>query len=472
MADELDPRLEARLRDALRAEADALPLTVSEGDVLRERDRRRHRRWALPASLLGAAAVVTLLVVGGALWRATPDEVAASLAPSPSPSASPRPLATYDELARILDESLVVPWTVAAQGEGPAADAGDGKITTVLGTVGVYQFIDYALDCTGGDIEIRVMSGDTAGFGYKGACDQHPILITDGAGSADPDSRVEVVATKDVRWRVIVEESAPASGEPSVPPSVPPSLPPVPALGFDSTLRGALRGSAGPSDVTTIDAPIAPGSTIAIAFACAGGGLVHLTVDGVAEDAACVASNILEFVPGGGDRSVVMISADQDVLLDLEFRSYTPAQKGESFTPPVATLSSGSGTTTGVKACGGALTLPGGQGQWDDCSPKWLAIPEARALHVPVNGAIAATLPDGWTITDVTATYVPNADTLPPPTGADGALLGSSAGGGPAGFTIPAPPTGDWAVRAVISGKAGDGTLISFPYIFRVMVGP
>jgi hypothetical protein len=467
MADELDPRLEARLREALRAEADALPFTVNEQDVLRERDRRGHRRWAPPASLLGAAAVVTLLVVAGAIWRATLDEVAASPSASPSAWASPRPLATYDELTRMLDESLIVPWTVAAQGEGPAADAGDGKITTVLGTVGVHHFIDFALDCTGGDIEIRVMSGDSAGFGYKSACGPRPIMITDGMGSADPDSRVEVVATKDVRWRVIVQASAPASGEPSVAPS----LPPVPALGFDSTLRGVLHGSAGPSDVTTLDAPVAPGSTIAIAFACWGGGLVHLTVDGVAEDAACVASNSLEFVPGGGDRSVVMISANQVVLLDMEFRSYTPAQKGEPFTPPVATLSNGSDTTTGVKACGGDLTLPGGQGKSDDCSPRWLAVPEARALHVPINGAMVATLPDGWTITDVTATYVPNADTLPPPTGADGAQLGSSAGGGPAGFTMPAPPAGDWAVRAVISGKAGDGTLISFPYIFRVMVG-
>jgi len=465
MADELDPRLEARLREALRAEADALPFTVSEQDLFRERDRRRHRRLALPASLLAAAAVVTLLVVVGAMLRAAPDEVAASLAPSPS--ASPRPLATYDDLARILDESLVVPWTVVAQGEGPAAGAGGGKITTVLGTVGVHHFIDFALDCTGGDIEIRVMSGDTAGFGYKSACGPRSIMITDGMGSADPDSRVEVVATTDVRWRVIVEASAPASGEPTVAPS----LPPVPALGFDSTLRGKLAGPAGPGDVITLDAPVAPGSTIAIAFACAGGGMVHLTVDGVAEEAACVASNIMEFAPGGGDRSVVTISANQDVLLDLEFRSYTPAQKGE-FTPPVATLSNGSGTTTGVKACGGGLTLPGGQGQWDDCSPRWLAIPEARALHVPINGTIVATLPDGWTITDVTATYVPNADTLQSPTDADGTLLGWSAGGGPTGFTIPAPPSGDWAVRAVISGKAGDGTLISFPYIFRVVVGP
>ena len=60
MADELDPRLEARLRTVLRAEADALPFTMRADQVAgRLAERRRasdRRRFAVVA----AAAVVAV----------------------------------------------------------------------------------------------------------------------------------------------------------------------------------------------------------------------------------------------------------------------------------------------------------------------------------------------------------------------------------------------------------------------------
>ena len=112
MADELDPRLEVRLRAALHADGDALPLLIREQDVLRARRRRRGRRLAVPASLLGAAAIVAVLVATGVLGRGEPADVGAT--PSPSPSPSEVPLASYEELLGLIGPGA----SAAIQGEG------------------------------------------------------------------------------------------------------------------------------------------------------------------------------------------------------------------------------------------------------------------------------------------------------------------------------------------------------------------
>ena len=87
MADELDPRLEASLRAALHHEADQLPLLIRSEDIERARRRRGGRRFALPASLLGLAAVLAILVATGGIGRLLQGNVAASPSPLRSPNA-------------------------------------------------------------------------------------------------------------------------------------------------------------------------------------------------------------------------------------------------------------------------------------------------------------------------------------------------------------------------------------------------
>ena len=60
MPDELDPRLEARLRDALHHEADALPFTLTISDLEATRRERRsvRARLRLPGSLPAAGMVL------------------------------------------------------------------------------------------------------------------------------------------------------------------------------------------------------------------------------------------------------------------------------------------------------------------------------------------------------------------------------------------------------------------------------
>jgi hypothetical protein len=90
-----------------------------------------------------------------------------------------------------------------AKGEGPVPGASDFILTTDLGTIGAVEDIQLALDCIGGDIEIRVMAGDTVQAGYKRACGPAVTVEDLVVAAPDPHAKVVVVATKDVQWRLL-----------------------------------------------------------------------------------------------------------------------------------------------------------------------------------------------------------------------------------------------------------------------------
>ena len=441
MADDLDQRLEARLRAALHAEADVLPLLVGAHDVELARQRNRGWRHALPASLFGMAAVVAIIVIVGGAWRLSQSIVATSPAISAAPSQ--RELASYADLEATLGETAPS-MPVVARGEQPASgEAATGTVTVEVASIGAYDYLNFAIDCTGGEYRIAVLDSDTEVFSASGACGAHPLVWTDGVGSSAEVNRITVAADTSVEWRLVATGSgssitplptiAPTGllsydemsayalstiellrneGVGTSPPgpvefgevagrfnlefvlectgagevrvavrgggatsdvgrygcggpgtilwtALEPALiaashasvvvdapmgtpwrllvydhssdlrsePAAPDLGFESTLLGTMSGTFGANETAPVEASVvAPGATLVVAFGCDGQGLIHLVVDGIARDAACLESNMMEFVPAGTGPSHLEIAPDHVVRLDLELRSYTREQ--------------------------------------------------------------------------------------------------------------------------------------------------
>lgn len=202
MADELDSRLEASLRAALHHEADAIPLLIRAQDIRRERRMRRGRRLAVPASLLGAAAVVAVLIATGVLGRGDPTGVGAS--PSPSPSATPRPLASNEDLGRLIG---VAPEYLLS-GEHPDADPGGKPVSKAIGTVFGAGSAQYAVHCLGGSIDlVAAVDGKEIGTtrincNVKAFKATLPLSLT----GAAPEGGVALTVTSapEVRWRIVI----------------------------------------------------------------------------------------------------------------------------------------------------------------------------------------------------------------------------------------------------------------------------
>ncbi len=230
MADELDPRLETSLRKALHAEADQLPLLIRSDDIKRARRRRRGKRLALPASLLGFAAVLAILVATGAIGRDHDGKVAAS----PSPSATPRALASYEDLGQLLDRAPVD----LLRGEHAEADPGGEPVSIELGAVSGLATLDYAVHCLGGSIDlVAKVKGNELGT-LRINCNIKPFdgtLLLSLTGEA-PEGPVALTATSapEVRWRIVV----------STVPEATPSATPDPGLASYADLERILVDTA------------------------------------------------------------------------------------------------------------------------------------------------------------------------------------------------------------------------------------
>jgi len=205
MADELDPRLEASLRAALHHEADQLPLLIRSEDIERARRRRGGRRFALPASLLGLAAVLAILVATGGIGRLLQGNVAAS--PSPLPTATDRPLASYELLLGMLGVAKA-----DLQGEQPASATAGDPVTVELGTLTAPGSVRYAIHCLGGPVTLVLDDGGPNPDIVQTDCAAQPVAL-DLQGSASP-YRVSVTASPAVGWRIVLVASAGAAGIP------------------------------------------------------------------------------------------------------------------------------------------------------------------------------------------------------------------------------------------------------------------
>ncbi len=127
MADELDPRLEARLRTALRAEADALPFTIRADQVA---DRLADRRRASDRRRFAVIAAAAVFAVGAAAFGLSLSRIPGPAAVSPSPvtpSSSPEPSSTPSLAADCVaaDDPATVPGLDFVDGTGALITSGE-----------------------------------------------------------------------------------------------------------------------------------------------------------------------------------------------------------------------------------------------------------------------------------------------------------------------------------------------------------
>ena len=127
MADESDPRLEARLRTALRAEADALPFTIRADQVA---DRLAERRRAGDRRRFAVIAAAAVFAVGAAAFGLSLSRIPGPAAVSPSPvtpSSSPEPSSTPSLAADCVpaDDPATVPGLDFVDGTGALITSGD-----------------------------------------------------------------------------------------------------------------------------------------------------------------------------------------------------------------------------------------------------------------------------------------------------------------------------------------------------------
>ena len=292
MDDELDPRLEARLRLALHGEADALPLLVREQDVEGARRARRNRRLALPAVLVGAAAVVALLVGTGALTFGDRSGVGAT----PSPSPPPPPLAPDEELVALMGPGAVP----LLQGEQTAAaDLDAGTAAVDLGVLPAGASLAYGVSCLGGSIDIIIIRAGADVGTNRANCSINPYVarVPDlsalGEPPLDGTEHIVVRSSGGVRWRVVVAESGlPAPSfklvEPTPTPRPSPSLP-AEVIGETPLVVVQVAGNGRDMPGEPVETGVAATAfdQVALTVACVGDGIVDVTIDGVSAQYPC-----------------------------------------------------------------------------------------------------------------------------------------------------------------------------------------
>ena len=378
---------------------------------------------------------------------------------SAEPSASDV-LPSYEDLAAYPSSTVEL---LRNEGVGDKA-AGEVEFGEVAGRFN----LEVVLACTGtGEVRVSVRGGGVTSPVARYGCGTPGLTVWT---ALEPQivnathTSVVVEAPAGTAWRMLLYDHISALRR----------YPEAPALGFDSTLLGTMYGTMTAGETAPVEAPVvAPGATLVVSFGCEGQGLIHLVVDGIARDAACLASNVMEFVPAGTGPSRLEITQDHAVRLNLELRSYTREQAGAVFVAPSATLHDGNGPSSapGYTSCLLAFAIPGGASTDEGCGPAWRQVPEARAVRA--NGVLELSLPTGWVLTGATAAYVDHEAIAAGSQSPTEASLGSDAGPGVDGaITFPAPPAGDWAVRVELSGRADDGTTFTAQQLFRVIVEP
>jgi hypothetical protein len=271
MPDELDPILEARLRAALRSEADALPLTLRAADLRRVEVARSRGRRSLRFGLVAAAAAIVVVLGGaGILANVRPQGNAAA---SPSASVAARPLATYAELeARLATWGPPDPLLPALRGEHLTADSGEVPLTATLGTINGARVLG---DCVGGSITIGIRSPGGSLQSQDWDCGDEPFVM--GIGEIGD---LFVTALPSVRWRVVAGdlEATEASPQPSAAGFVLDSFAELERALLEGTNRQQILGRAeltDPVDVTgvltTTIATIPATQFLNVALSCSGG---------------------------------------------------------------------------------------------------------------------------------------------------------------------------------------------------------
>jgi hypothetical protein len=203
MADQLDPVLEARLRDALHAEADAVPFTLRADTIRRVGAERRRARNTQRYTLYAAAAVVLVAVAGLALSFAMRSTSIVAASPTPAPSAAVTPDSVGLAPASLLQASLseVGLGTATITAEHVQGGSGTATQTWDAGTFPTTQ-VHGAVTCAGSGVTLGVGDGTTMTSSTPITCD---VLVNEFSlpgKSGGATTHLMVQAAADVRWRI------------------------------------------------------------------------------------------------------------------------------------------------------------------------------------------------------------------------------------------------------------------------------
>ena len=267
MADQLDPRLEGKLRMALRAEADSLPFTIRAAELGRLSAERRRARSRQRLALLASAAVVAVAIGGLALGSLSRPSGIVGGTPSPTVAASPAAVASLPSFVQL----------IAAADPGArevARESGDsGAAPGVWGVDGISgrRSIEIEIACSGGPITLSVGTGGGFGeitigtFTCKRSIERFPWALE---GASLVASQVNVTAPPLTAFNLVVMDT---SGPTSTSTPAAPVLSPDPGVGGTLLWRGEDMSI---NQFVSADVPADTGSLVLV-VACSGSGNDH-----------------------------------------------------------------------------------------------------------------------------------------------------------------------------------------------------
>jgi hypothetical protein len=260
-----DDLIERRLRSALRAEGDALPLTITAAELER-RSARFHRRRGTTTGLLIAATIGLGLVglagvAGGWYDRSVPRPsgpapsaiAVASGLPSSSPALSDIPartLPTLDDLVQAVGTNDVVLAQANGPAEGPTLSPDSLDLPPPSVTLGpVSGDTDYAISfaCLGEGSAAVGLAADEEDSSQLPRVRCDATIALQQAGRGGPRS-LRIESDSQASWRVVVRAiGAPAAASTTVPTDLP-----APSGVILATARSE-------HDVATFDDPLTGG---------------------------------------------------------------------------------------------------------------------------------------------------------------------------------------------------------------------
>ena len=481
-----DGMIEERVRSALRADADALPLTITADELerrlaLRRRDRANRRMGVLAAGI-GAVAVGTVvaLAVGprGPNVAATAQPSAVpTIAPSSPPSAGPGTLPT------------LVPSTSAVDSfrAGQRARAGSDTTPemTVLDSVRMTaREVGIKFVCAGPDVaDIAWGYPETAADAKAIAdetvtCDATVREFRYDIASRQPliDDRLTVVASPQVAFEILVETFG-FTSEPR-PASLVPFAAPRGNILLDASAKTARAGE----PVGTIPRR----SYYRIAMACVGSGNATWSI-GAIGDATYVASGevacdgaALGFVAAKGilssDPSVYVDTASGNEWHIVATSPNTPPFRPVPFTPPAFEMFAGADLEGQPGSAPAQCMVVDGSG--DACGIDLDARDGARTVGVPLDSDVGFAIRDGWTITQASVQVADRDEVRSDPTTAEqrefatlsdgsGRLTGSD---GRLTLSVAGLHPGEW-ILVVTVGAEKDGQSFGATYQLPLRIG-
>ena len=201
-----DTRLEERLRQALRSEGEALPLTVTADRLETKLRLRRAERANRRLALVTAAALVVAVGAGGGFLlanRGTTPPVAASSSPAPSAPAQTPSASPAVSLAPVGDIAPYLGWQMLGRLNGPDGNP-EATLSGELPQSGGHLLVSTACEGTG-TLTITATVDDTWTVDCP-ATSSDPFRVMPYLGDTTK-FEVRVTASGSVAYQVLVEGS-------------------------------------------------------------------------------------------------------------------------------------------------------------------------------------------------------------------------------------------------------------------------